>query len=68
MAARTPSASRIRFRGEQNIRGDAKIGGSGLGLSIIKAIADRTGMTLNVISPRPISQEGVGVQVKLPIA
>lgn len=49
-------------------RGDAKIGGSGLGLSIIKAIADRTGMTLEVISPRPIRHEGVEVQVKLPLA
>lgn len=49
-------------------RGDAKIGGSGLGLSIIRAIADRTGMTLKVISPRPIKHEGVEVQVKLPLA
>lgn len=49
-------------------RGEAKIGGSGLGLSIIKAIADRTGMTVNVISPRPVKHEGVEVQVKLPLA
>lgn len=49
-------------------RGDAKIGGSGLGLSIIKAITDRTGMTVNVVSPRPVKHEGVEVQVKLPLA
>lgn len=49
-------------------RGDAKIGGSGLGLSIIKAIADRAGMTVNVISPRPVRHQGVEVQVKLPLA
>ncbi|NGO66052.1 HAMP domain-containing protein [Rhizobium daejeonense] len=49
-------------------RGDAKIGGSGLGLSIIKAIADRAGMTVKVISPRPIKDEGVEVHVKLPLA
>lgn len=49
-------------------RGDAKIGGSGLGLSIIKAIAERTGMTVKVISPRPIKHDGVEVQVKLPVA
>ncbi|WP_377299421.1 sensor histidine kinase [Rhizobium sp. SGZ-381] len=49
-------------------RGDAKIGACGLGLSIIKVIAERTGMTLKVISPRPIRHEGVEVQVKLPLS
>lgn len=49
-------------------RGNGKINGSGLGLSIIKAIADRTGMVVTVISPRPAKPEGVQVQVKLPLA
>ncbi|MCM2474499.1 two-component sensor histidine kinase [Rhizobium sp. CG5] len=49
-------------------RGEGKIGGSGLGLSIIKAIADRTGMTMTVLSPRPVRQQGVEVQVQLPLA
>jgi two-component system OmpR family sensor kinase len=49
-------------------RGDGKMLGSGLGLSIIKAIADRTDMTVNVISPKPVKHEGVQVQVKLPLA
>ena len=49
-------------------RGNAKIGGSGLGLSIIKAIADRTGMTVTVISPRPDKSDGVEVQVNQPLA
>ncbi|WP_321383202.1 ATP-binding protein [Rhizobium sp.] len=48
-------------------RGDRNMIGSGLGLSIIKAIADRTGMHVNVISPRPMKREGVQVQVKLPL-
>ncbi|MGV1926520.1 ATP-binding protein [Agrobacterium tumefaciens] len=48
-------------------RGDGKVLGSGLGLSIIKGIADRTGMSVNVISPRPVKHEGVQVQVKLPL-
>lgn len=48
-------------------RGNAKIGGSGLGLSIIKAIADRTDMTVTVISP-PDKSDGVEVQVNLPLA
>ncbi|WP_137130757.1 ATP-binding protein [Rhizobium sp. FY34] len=48
-------------------RGSTKIGGSGLGLSIIKTIAERTGMTVNVTSPRPLSHEGVEVQVRLPL-
>ncbi|OLP44901.1 ATP-binding protein [Rhizobium oryziradicis] len=49
-------------------RGSAKMGGSGLGLSIIKAITERTGMTVNVISPRPMKPQGVEVQVALPLA
>lgn len=49
-------------------RGNGKIGGSGLGLSIIKAIIERTGMTVNVISPRPERPHGVEVQVRLPLA
>ncbi len=55
-------------------RGEGKIIGSGLGLSIIKAITERTGMTLRVISPRPAdeddatTQQGVQVEVRLPLA
>ncbi|CAN7661361.1 ATP-binding protein [Neorhizobium sp. LjRoot104] len=48
-------------------RGSAKIDGSGLGLAIIKAITDRTGMTVKVISPRLLKYEGVQVQVKVPL-
>lgn len=47
-------------------RGNGKIGGTGLGLAIVKAIAARAGAGVNVISPRPSSNEGVEVQVKLP--
>jgi two-component system, OmpR family, sensor kinase len=49
-------------------RGTTKMGGNGLGLSIIKAITDRTGMTITVISPRTVKHQGVEVQVKLPLA
>lgn len=48
-------------------RGNAKISGSGLGFSIIKTIADRTGMILTIVSPRPTSHQGVEVKVSLPI-
>jgi two-component system OmpR family sensor kinase len=49
-------------------RGSGKVGGSGLGFSIVKAIADRTGMSLTIVSPRPLKHEGVQIQVKLPLA
>lgn len=48
-------------------RGPGKVGGSGLGLSIIKAIADRTGMNLKVLSPSAIGKAGVEIQVQLPL-
>lgn len=48
-------------------RGPGKVGGSGLGLSIIKAIADRTGMVLNVLSPRALGKAGVEIKVQLPL-
>ncbi len=48
-------------------RGPGKVGGSGLGLSIIKAIADRTGMKLTVVSPRVPGEAGVAIQVSLPL-
>ncbi|TWD50811.1 two-component system OmpR family sensor kinase [Agrobacterium vitis] len=49
-------------------RGSTKISGSGLGLSIIKAITERSSMMVNVISPRPMKPQGVEVQVTLPLA
>lgn len=49
-------------------RGPGKIGGSGLGLSIIKAVADRAGMKLNVVSPRVPGNTGVEIEVQLPLA
>lgn len=49
-------------------RGPGKVGGSGLGLSIIKAVAERAGMKLNVVSPRVPGNTGVEIQVQLPLA
>lgn len=41
--------------------------GSGLGLSIVKAIADRTGMKAEILSPKPGHEDGVEVRIKLPL-
>ena len=49
-------------------RGPGRLGGNGLGLSIVKVICDRTGATLTVTSPRPGSPEGVEMQIALPLA
>lgn len=47
-------------------RGQTSTTGSGLGLSIIKTISDRTGMKAEIVSPRPGCTDGVKVRVKLP--
>lgn len=41
--------------------------GSGLGIAIVAAIADRTGSGLQITSPRPGQADGVTVSVHLPI-
>jgi len=43
-----------------------KPGGSGLGLTIVAAIADRTGSTLTLESPRPGAADGFQAQFQLP--
>ncbi|MBP1847403.1 two-component system OmpR family sensor kinase [Rhizobium petrolearium] len=48
-------------------RGTGKIGGAGLGLAIVKVITDRVGATIDVISPRPVMNQGVEVRVRLPV-
>ncbi len=47
-------------------RGQTSTTGSGLGLSIIKTISDRTGMKAEIVSPRFGCTDGVEVRVKLP--
>ncbi|MCW1748830.1 sensor histidine kinase [Rhizobium acaciae] len=49
-------------------RGAGKIGGTGLGLAIVTAIADRIGADVQIVSPRPVKNEGVQVDIKLPVA
>ncbi|MCW1409364.1 ATP-binding protein [Rhizobium sp. 1AS11] len=49
-------------------RGAGKIGGTGLGLAIVTAIADRIGADVQIVSPRPVKNEGVQVEIKLPVA
>ncbi|EJC66257.1 signal transduction histidine kinase [Rhizobium leguminosarum bv. viciae WSM1455] len=49
-------------------RGAGKIGGTGLGLAIVTAIADRVGADVQIVSPRPVKNEGVQVEIKLPVA
>ncbi|WP_245490268.1 sensor histidine kinase [Rhizobium leguminosarum] len=48
-------------------RGTGKIGGTGLGLAIVTAIADRVGADVKIVSPRPVKNEGVQVEIKLPV-
>ncbi|MBX4941099.1 sensor histidine kinase [Rhizobium binae] len=48
-------------------RGNVEIGGSGVGLAIVKAIADRIGADVTIVSPRPARNEGVQVEIKLPV-
>ncbi|NKK71024.1 two-component sensor histidine kinase [Rhizobium leguminosarum bv. viciae] len=48
-------------------RGNGKIGGAGLGLAIVTAIADRVGADVKIVSPRPVKNEGVQVEIKLPL-
>ena len=49
-------------------RGNGKIDGSGLGLSIVKVICDRAGADITVVSPRQLRDEGVELRVRLPLA
>lgn len=49
-------------------RGHGKIGGIGLGLSIVKVICDRAGADISVTSPRAIGKDGVEVKVTIPLA
>ena len=49
-------------------RGNGKIDGSGLGLSIVKVICDRAGADITVVSPRHLRDEGVELRVRLPLA
>lgn len=48
-------------------RGNGKIGGAGLGLSIIKVIADRVDAKIDVVSPRPDINRGVEMKIMIPI-
>ncbi len=43
-----------------------KLGGSGLGLTIVAAIADRTGSRLTLASPRPGAADGFQARFQLP--
>jgi two-component system OmpR family sensor kinase len=45
-----------------------KPGGSGLGLTIVAAIADRTGSSLTLASPRPGAADGFQARFQLPLA
>lgn len=45
-----------------------KSGGSGLGLTIVAAIADRTGSILKLTSPRPGATDGFEARFRLPLA
>jgi two-component system OmpR family sensor kinase len=45
-----------------------KPGGSGLGLTIVAAIADRTGSRLTLASPRPGAADGFQARFQLPLA
>ncbi|PDS45295.1 two-component sensor histidine kinase [Rhizobium anhuiense] len=49
-------------------RGNVKIGGSGVGLAIVTAIADRIGADVKMVSPRVARSEGVQVEINLPVA
>jgi two-component system OmpR family sensor kinase len=48
-------------------RGETGTGGSGLGLTIVSAIAKRTGSVLELASPRPGGTEGFEARVRLPV-
>ena len=48
-------------------RGETGTGGSGLGLTIVSAIAQRTGSVLTLASPRPGGVEGFEARVRLPV-
>lgn len=48
-------------------RGNLKTVGSGVGLAIVTAIADRVGAAVDVVSPRRGKGEGIEVRVSLPV-
>ena len=57
----------LRRLGERFERATARVQGSGLGLSIVHAIAQRTGSVLQLQSPRPGSSQGFAASVALPV-
>lgn len=61
------SPEALQRLGERFERATARVQGSGLGLSIVHAIAQRTGSALQLHSPRPGRIGGFEVRVALPI-
>ncbi|MGP1357127.1 ATP-binding protein [Roseicyclus sp.] len=57
--------ARLTERFQQDVQ---KPGGSGLGLTIVAAIADRTGSRLILTSPRPGAADGFQARFQLPLA